>query len=90
MTEPIKILALLVRKLRYQFVQDAQIEGQLQRMRVDIEQFGESILSNKEVIALCQFDVAGERQWSLIAKIAINEGWSFTFYPDGRVRFAKL
>ena len=34
--------------------------------------------------------VPGERQWNLIAKIAINEHWSFTFFPDGRVRFAKL
>jgi hypothetical protein len=71
-------------------VQDGRVELQIQKMREDVEHFGESILTSKEVTALCQNEVVGEGQWNRIAKIAISEDWSFTFYPDGRVRFAKL
>lgn len=69
---------------------DAGVEPQVQQIRYTIEQFGESILSPKELTALCKGEISGEHRWNVIANIAINERWSFTFFPDGRVRFAKL
>lgn len=39
---------------------------------------------------LCPEGESATNQWNAIAKIAIDEGWSFTFFPNGSVRFAKL
>ena len=71
-------------------MRDGRVELQIQKMREELEHFGESILTSKEITALCQNKVVGEGQWNRIAKVAISEHWSFTFFPDGRVRFAKL
>jgi hypothetical protein len=35
-------------------------------------------------------DVAISGQWGEIARIAIAEKWSFSFFPNGNVRFANL
>jgi hypothetical protein len=70
-------------------VRDTQVEPQVQKIRADIAQSGESILEHKELRALCQTEIS-EHRWNVLARIAIDEGWSFTFFPDGRVRFAKL
>jgi hypothetical protein len=44
----------------------------------------------EELRVLCADVVLVSNQWGAIAKIAINEGWSFTFFPDRSVRFAKF
>ena len=59
-------------------------------MRAEIEQSGETLLEPGELNLLCLGEMSDDYRWNIIAEIAINEGWSFTFFPDDRVRFAKL
>ena len=59
-------------------------------MRSEIEQSGETLLDPGELNLLCRGEIFDGYRWQTIAEIAINEGWSFTFFPDDRVRFAKL
>ena len=59
-------------------------------MRTEIEQSGETLLEPGELNLLCLDEVSDDYRWNIIAEIAINEGWSFTFFPDDSVRFAKL
>lgn len=59
-------------------------------MRSEIEQSGESLLEPGELNLLCQGEISEDHRWKTIAEIAINEGWSFTFFPNDSVRFAKL
>jgi hypothetical protein len=59
-------------------------------MRSEIEESGESLLEPGELNLLCQGKICDDHRWNTIAEIAINEGWSFTFFPDDSVRFAKL
>ena len=55
-----------------------------------IEKQGEAFVGYAQIQALCADEVVPRSEWELIAKIAINQGWSFTFLPDRTVRFAKL
>lgn len=59
-------------------------------MRTEIEQRGETLLQPDELNLLCLGEISDARRWNRIAEIAISEGWSFTFFPDARVGFAKL
>ena len=59
-------------------------------MRSEIEQSGETLLDPAELNLLCRGEIFDGHRWKTIAEIAINEGWSFTFFPDDSVRFAKL
>jgi len=59
-------------------------------MRSEIEASGESLLEPGEFSLLFQDEISEDYRWKTIAEIAINEGWSFTFFPDDSVRFAKL
>ena len=59
-------------------------------MRHEVDQYGESIVRSDELRVLCADVVLPGNQWDAIAEIAISEGWSFTYFPDGSVRFAKL
>ena len=70
-------------------MRETHVEPQVQRIRAEIEQSGESILQQTDLTALCRSEIS-EYRWNVLAKIAISEGWSFTFFPDGRVRFARL
>jgi len=58
-------------------------------IRDEIRLRGESVATRTKLLALCP-DVAISGQWGEIAKIAIDEGWSFTFFPNGDVCFANL
>ena len=58
-------------------------------IRDEILSQGESIASCGKLLLLCP-DVAISGQWGEIAKIAIVEKWSFSFFPNGDVRFANL
>jgi hypothetical protein len=61
----------------------------LHNLRHQIEQDGEAIVGEMELLAF-SWDTSGHGQWDFIAQIAIQESWSFTFFPNGDVRFAKL
>ena len=69
---------------------DRALHPRVQRIRSEIEQWGESLLEPGELNLLCQGVASEDHRWTTIAEIAINEGWSFTFFPDDSVRFAKL
>lgn len=59
-------------------------------MRAEIERSGETLLEPGELNLLCRGEISDDHRWKIIAEIAINERWSFTFFPDDSVRFAKL
>jgi hypothetical protein len=59
-------------------------------MRAEIERTGETLLDPDELNLLCQGEIPDFSRWKMVAEIAVNEGWSFTFFPDDSVRFAKL
>jgi hypothetical protein len=67
-----------------------RLQSQVERMRSEIENDGESIVGCEELEVLCADMVVESSQWHVIAGIAISERWSFTFFPNGDVRFAKL
>ena len=66
------------------------LKSQVEKIRNEIEEYGESIVGCDELRVLCLGELVQNGQWEAIAKISINEGWSFTFFPDGSVRFAKF
>ena len=66
------------------------LESQIETMRRDVQIRGECIVSYDALSSLCADALPPRNQWEEIAKIAIDEGWSFTFFPDRSVRFAKL
>jgi len=59
-------------------------------MRAEIEQSGETLLDIGELNLLCRGEALDRHRWKMVAELAINEGWDFTFFPDGSVRFSKL
>ena len=69
---------------------DQAADPRIQRMRAQIEQSGEMLLEAKELNQLYSGEPSEDQRWKTIAEIAINEHWSFTFFPDDKVRFAKL
>jgi hypothetical protein len=66
------------------------LESQIETMRRAVQDRGECIVPYHELSALCAHALPPRNQWEEIAKIAIDEGWSFTFFPDRSVRFEKL
>jgi len=72
------------------FMHDRAVDPRVQRLRSEIERAGEALLEPGEITALCQSEISDDSKWNFIAGLAINEGWSFTFFPDDSVRFAKL
>ena len=66
------------------------LKSEIEKIRLAIESIGESIVTCDELRVLCEDEVVASNQWNAIARIAIQEKWSFTYFPDGRVRFAKL
>jgi hypothetical protein len=66
------------------------LKSQVEKIRNEIQEYGESIVGCDELRVLCLDEIAQSGQWEAIAKISIIEGWSFTFFPNGSVRFAKF
>ena len=69
---------------------DRVADPRIQRMRTEIDQAGETLLAPEELDLLRGDDSSDDQIWKAIVEIASREGWSFTFFPDDRVRFAKL
>jgi len=65
-------------------------QSKVEMMRYEIGEIGESIVACEELHTLCADELSTSGQWNCIAKLAIDEGWSFTFFPNGSVRFARL
>ncbi len=66
-----------------------KLKSQIEKIRAEIQERGESTVGCEELCVLCP-DVSESGQWNEIAKIAMVEGWSFTFFPNGSIRLAKL
>ena len=66
------------------------LASQIETMRRAVQVRGECIVPYNELSALCAHALPPRNQWEEIAKIAIDEGWRFTFFPNRSVRFAKL
>jgi hypothetical protein len=65
------------------------LNAQIATIREEILTSGQSIVNCAKLLVLCP-DIAISGQWSEIAKIAIAEGWSFTYLPNGDVCFVNL
>jgi hypothetical protein len=66
------------------------LKSQVERVRQEIKEYGESVVGCAELRVLCPDEVPPSNQWNAIAKIAMSEGWSFTYFPNGNVTFANL
>ena len=66
------------------------LKSQVEKIRKEIQEYGESIVGCDALRVLCLDEIAQSGQWEAIAKISIIEGWSFTFFPNGSIRFAKF
>jgi hypothetical protein len=66
------------------------LASQIETMRYGVQVRGECLVTYDEVCALCADVPPPINYWEAVAKIAINECWSFTFFPDRKVRFARL
>jgi hypothetical protein len=68
----------------------ATLERQIEMIRREIAETGESIVGCEELRVLCPDEVPPGIQWNAVANIAMSEGWSFTYFPNGNVAFANL
>ena len=66
------------------------LKSQVETVRQEIQECGESVVGCAELRVLCPDEVPVSTQWNAIARIAMSEGWSFTYFPNGSVGFAKL
>jgi hypothetical protein len=69
--------------------QRVELNTQVDTIRSEILAKGESIATCGKLLLLCPH-VAISGQWAEIAKIAIAERWSFSYFPNGDVCFANL
>jgi hypothetical protein len=65
------------------------LRAQIATIREEVRVNGQSVANCTKLLALCP-DVSTSGQWGEIAKIAIAERWSFTFFANGDVCFANL
>ena len=65
-----------------------EVITQVEKIRSEIRQFGESRVGCEELSLLCS-DVSAMQEKIGIEAIAEYEGWSFQYLPDGHVRFAS-
>jgi hypothetical protein len=66
------------------------LESQIETIRGEIQEHGESLVGCEELRVLCPDEVPVINQWNAIAKIARSEKWSFTYFANGSVAFANL
>jgi hypothetical protein len=67
----------------------ADLKTQLEKMRSEIRDTGESLFPCERLHLLFPETLASGH-WDAISKMAMTEGWSFTFLPNGSVSFARL
>jgi hypothetical protein len=66
------------------------IGAQVDRIRADIRQYGESRVGREELFLLRSDEVSDSQGLTGITEIAEWEGWTFEYLPDGSVRFSNL
>ncbi|HEV2842525.1 MAG TPA: hypothetical protein VGW39_14475 [Chthoniobacterales bacterium] len=65
------------------------MKAQIERLCGEIAMFGEGVATPEQLSILCE-GVSASGQWNSIAKIAMEQHWSFTFLSNGSVRFARF
>ena len=66
-----------------------EVITQVEKMRDEMRQFGESRVGCEELNLLCS-DVSALQEKIGIEQIAEYEGWTFQYLPDGHVRFEPM
>jgi hypothetical protein len=66
------------------------IGAQVDRIRAEIREHGESRVGCDELSLLCSNKVSDAKQLNGISEIAEWERWTFEYLPDGSVRFSSL
>jgi hypothetical protein len=66
------------------------IAAQVDRIRAEIQQHGESRVGGDELSLLCPNEVSDAQQLNGIAQIAEWERWTFEYLADASVRFTNL
>jgi len=67
----------------------ADLKTQLEKIRGEIRDTGESLFSCERLHLLFP-ETSASGHWDAISKMAMTEGWSFTFLRNGSVCFARL
>jgi hypothetical protein len=68
----------------------SQVKDQVERIRSEIDLRGESTVESDDLRMLCLGEAIPSEQFNRVSDIAQQENWSFAFFKDGTVRFAKL
>jgi hypothetical protein len=66
-----------------------EVITQVEKIRSEIQEFGESRVGCEELTLLCS-DVTAAQERIGIEHIAEYEGWNFRYLPDGHVRFSPV
>jgi hypothetical protein len=66
------------------------IAAQVDKIRAEIQQHGESRVGCDELCLLCPDEVSAKQEKIGIEQIAEWERWTFEYLPDGSVRFSPL
>jgi hypothetical protein len=66
------------------------IGSQVEKIRDEIQQHGESYVGKEELFLLCPDQVSNAQELNGIAQIAEWENWTFEYFPSGSVRFTRL
>jgi hypothetical protein len=66
------------------------IAVQVEKIRAEIQQHGESRVGCDELFLLCPTEISNAQELNGIAQIAEWERWTFEYLPDGSVRFSNL
>jgi hypothetical protein len=66
------------------------IGAQVDKIRAEIRQHGESQVGCEELTSLCRNEVSDAKQLRGISEIAEWERWTFEYLADGSVRFSNL
>ena len=66
------------------------IGAQVDKIRAEIQEHGESYVGKDELFLLCPDEVSNAQELIGISEIAEWEHWTFEYLPDGCVRFSNL
>jgi len=66
------------------------IASQVDKIRGEIQEHGESFVGKDELFLLCPDEVSEAQGLTGISEIAEWENWTFEFLPSGSVRFTRL
>ena len=66
------------------------IGAQVDQIRAEIREHGESYVGKDELFLLCPDEISNAQELIGISEIAEWERWTFEYLPSGNVRFTSL